>query len=104
MRVGPAICSLAILTTLAFPHASLADVATLPGSPEQQKLFLAGAAAGIALMNISASKPVFCEPTDFVLSGDVVRTYADRGLTGEHDPTTFVIAAIHELRGEFPCP
>jgi hypothetical protein len=104
MSSGPYKCAVALVSALTFAPASLADVATLPGTPEQQRLFLAGAAAGIAYMNLSGSSRVFCEPADFILSGDVVRAYADRGLTGEHDPETFVMVAILELREEFPCP
>ena len=85
------------------PLESFAQEAILPGSAEQQSLFLAGAATAIGFMNISDASPVFCPPSDFALSGDVVRQYADRGLTGEHEPSTFVMAAIVELRLAFPC-
>lgn len=94
---------LIMVLLLMSPFESLAQEATLPGSAEQQSLFLAGAATAIGFMNISGASPVFCPPSDFVINGDVVRKYADRGLAGEHEPSTFVMAAIVELRLAFPC-
>jgi hypothetical protein len=104
MPKGLKACLFSIHFCLGVASGAHADVATMPGTPEQQRLFLAGAATGIGYMNISGPAPVYCPPADFVLSGDVVRAYADRGLTGPHDPEFFVIAAIFELREEFPCP
>ena len=91
------------IAAVAFSFISLADVASLPETQEQQTLFLASAATGIGFMNFSGSERVFCPPANFAIPAALVREHADRGLTGEHDPTTFVMVAILELLKEFPC-
>lgn len=78
----------------------------MPGSPEMQMVFLGGVAAGIAYANIQAAlagRPIYCPPADFALNAETVRRYANRGLTGPHEPQMFAMVAVIKLADEFPC-
>lgn len=77
-------------------------------TPEQEFIYLAGAARGIAYTNASlllSGKPqLYCAPNNFALDVEAMRFAAQKELTGPHEPGTFVLAALSWLEETYPCP
>ncbi len=76
------------------------------GDPEQQALYLSGAAAALTTANayLPSGEGLYCPPPHYVLTAEEMRSLAAEQLVGTHDPSTFIIAAIARLRGRYPCP
>lgn len=77
-------------------------------TPEQEIIFLAGAAQGITYTNnallLSGKPELFCAPGDFVLNVATMRFAAQQELTGpNHEPETFILAALSWLQETYPC-
>lgn len=76
-------------------------------TPEQEFIFLAGAAQGIAYTNsmllVNGKPQLFCADEAFALNVDVMRFAAQKELTGPHQPATFILAALSWLQKTYPC-
>ena len=76
-------------------------------TPEQESIFLAGAAQGIAYTNemllLNGKPQLYCAPGDFVLNVKAMRFAAQQELTGPHKPDTFILAALSWLQETYPC-
>jgi hypothetical protein len=94
----------AFCSIIAEPVAAQAPTIAI-GTPEQQIIYLNGAAAGLAIANssLAAESQLYCPPWDYILNAQEMRDLAGLQLIGPHEPLTFVIAAITSLREKFPC-
>jgi hypothetical protein len=76
-------------------------------TPEQEFIFLAGAAQGIGYTNAALrvyGKPqLYCAPSNFILNVETMRFAALQELTGPHEPSTFIHAALSWLEETYPC-
>jgi len=76
-------------------------------TPEQEFMFLAGAAQGIAYTNASLGSDgrtqLYCAPGNFSLNVETMRFAAQQELTGPHEPGTFILAALSWLEETYPC-
>lgn len=76
-------------------------------TPGQESIFLAGAAQGIAYTNssllLSGKAQLFCAPDNFILNVAAMRFLAQQELTGPHEPSTFILAALSWLQEAYPC-
>ncbi|WP_146757587.1 hypothetical protein [Cereibacter johrii] len=91
---------------IAFYGPSLADDLTMSvGSPDQQTIYLSGAATALAVANLQMPEEerIFCAPPDYSLSPQELRDLAAIDLVGAHEPSTVLVAAVHQLRERFPC-
>jgi hypothetical protein len=74
---------------------------------EQATIFLGGAAFALAYSNLmlQADKrpPIYCAPITYAPNAKEMWRLASKALTGPHEPRTFVMAAVDELRKEYPC-
>jgi hypothetical protein len=75
------------------------------GDPEQQALYLSGAATALATANayLPPGEGLYCPPPQYVLNAEEMRSLAAEQLAGAHDPSNFIIAAIATLRERYPC-
>lgn len=93
-----------------FSTAALADEPpSMQGraTPEQQSIFLLGAARGIAYTNSallrSGKAQLYCAPDNFIMNIAAMRFMAQQELTGPHEPETFILAALSWLQETYPC-
>lgn len=96
------------LVFLAYCFPALAnEPATLPGSYEEQRAFLGGAASAFQLANTYAAmrgKALYCAPVNHALDSKLMRDMASQNLVGEQEPMMFIIAAFDQLMRDYPCP
>lgn len=76
-------------------------------TPDQEFLFLTGAASGITYTNtwlwMRGQRKLFCPPESYILNVEEMRRMAREKLTGPHQPTVYVLAALDRLQERFPC-
>ena len=76
-------------------------------TPEQESIFLAGAAQGIDYTNsallLSGKAQLYCAPDNFTMNIAAMRFMAQQELTGPHEPQTFILAALSWLQATYPC-
>lgn len=96
----------AVIVLASIAGSVAAQDAELPGTDEQRRLYLAGAAMGLSVANLkgaTSGNPLFCPPVDFSLNAARMQVLANRMLTGPQEPANFVIAALAVLQSDFQC-
>jgi hypothetical protein len=87
-------------------HGAAAQSLTMTvGDPEQQALYLSGAAAALATANayLPPGEGLYCPPQQYVLNAEEMRSLAAEQLVGANEPGAFIVAAVATLRDRFPC-
>jgi hypothetical protein len=74
----------------------------------ERTIFMTGVNFGFQYYNaevkLGRKTPLFCVPWDGATSGGQLWQLASRELAGPHEPAFIVIAALIQLRQEYPCP
>ena len=75
---------------------------------KERMIFMRGVNFGFRYYNADVKPggkvPLFCVPWDGATSGRQLWQLASRELAGRHKPDFIVIAALIQLRQEYPCP
>lgn len=92
-------------TILTGQPAATQSLTMTAGDPEQQALYLSGAAAALATANayLPPGEGLYCPPQEYVLNAEEMRSLAAAQLVGAHNPSAFITAAIATLRDRYPC-